>query len=90
MMKASTIHPLILTVVLGGLLVACAETNTRATAVNSGDRLVCKLNGEVSYQLDAPVIQYRSDGQAFTAWHRNEGKFTVYIPNRGEECVLAY
>ena len=75
--------------VLSSVLVACANPrdqsqNYQIVENGHGQTLVCKLNGEETYRLEAGTITF--NGAVYSAWM--DGQFVSYTPNRGEECRI--
>ena len=75
-------------VLIVGSVVACAPKDApQGTAQSEGavlknDRLVCHIDGAVSYQADAPEIEFHKESGVFGFYPEQ----TFYYPVEGETC----
>ena len=88
MFKEVLSHVLAAALVVGSV-VACAPKYTppQGTAQSEGavlknDRLVCHIDGAVSYQADAPEIEFHKESGVVGFYPEQ----TFYYPKGGETC----
>ena len=90
MFKEVLSHALAVALVVGSM-VACAPKYTppQGTAQSEGavlknDRLVCHIDGVVTYQADAPRIEHEYKSGVFGFYPEQ----TFYYPVEGETCRI--
>ena len=87
MFKELLSHALVAVLIVGGVVACAPENAPQGTAQSEGavlknDRLVCHIDGAVTYQADAPRIEHGHKSGVFGFYPEQ----TFYYPVEGETC----